>query len=200
MPPTIISRNHPGSPHYIETIAGPWNYGGVTTRNSAFAAISAKADVLTRPATDLTAGRIVFQRPSGSLIELLFFGTNADGETFNYRVWRWGQVVEKNDRGLTQFTPHLVAAGAVTLSAKTGVSGGIITNTDFYADTVTDTSGRSSAGYALNAVLDGASTPDNSPMVLRIDPKADMDIEVEITRNGGTADSGGVLYRGLTSQ
>lgn len=199
MNPPIL-RNDPGKPVHIETAAGPWYYGGVTTNADALPAISAKVDILTTPpSSSVAAGRIVFPRPSGSLVQVRFWGTDAANETAKYRIWRWSELRQINDTGLVQWHAELVALGVVTLGAQVGVSGGILTNLNFYADAITDTSTRSDTGYATNALRSVASTPDDNSGSLRFDPEGDVFFEVEMSLNGETAASVGFNYRGLTS-
>jgi len=196
-------RNNAGETYHLETPLSPWTYMGSTTYNTAFAAISAKVDVLQTdaapaPQTDLSVGRWVFSKPKGSLAEIMLIGTDAANQTFSYRVWRWSQVVNLYDAGITQWHPNLVETGVVTLGAQTGVAGGVVVATQLYPDAMTKTATRSDVGNATNAVFDGPSTPDDNSCSLRIDPKGDALIEVEVTRNGGTAASIGLLVRGLT--
>jgi hypothetical protein len=199
MPPVIL-RNTPGQSHYLDTVAGPWIYGGVTTNTTALPAISAKVDSLTVPATVQASGIFVIERPTGSLVQFRFWGTDAANETAKYRIWRWSQLVEKNDRGLTQYHAELVAAGIITLGAQVGIAGGILTASHFYADQITDTSGRSAAGNVTNAIICVSSTPDDNSANIRVDPEGDMVLEVQMSMQGEVSPmaSVGFNYRGLT--
>jgi hypothetical protein len=158
----------------------------------AAATIAAKADVLSAPATNTTTGRYVADIPAGSAVEAIFVGTNADNEIMNFRVWRWYRLKIGD---VEQWIPFCACVGTYTLCSKTGVASGNITDSHFYADTITISNDRGLT--PLGTRVNGPITPDNGIVSLFIDGMGANKIEFEIWTN--TADTGNVIYRGLAS-
>lgn len=164
-----------------------------TTASSAAATnISDKADTLSVPATNTTTGRYVADIPSGSAVEAIFVGTNADNEVMNFRVWRWYRLKIGN---VEQWIPFCACVGTYTLCSKTGVASGNITNSHFYADTISISSDRGLT--PLGTRVNGPATPDNGVVSLFIDGMGANKLEFELWTS--TADSGNVIYRGVSS-
>lgn len=113
----------------------------VLATNSTTAAFVARPDVLTLPTVglvDLRASEFSDFTPNTVLLK--FFGVGADNTTGSCRVYGLRPV---RDAGsvVTSYTHVLLAQYAFTLSADVGVSGGVVTNSERYADTITRTTG-----------------------------------------------------------
>lgn len=163
-----------------------------TAASAAATNISDKADSLTAPATNTTTGRYVVDTPAGSAVESVFVGTNAANEVMNFRVWRWHRLKLGT---VEQWIPFCACVGTFTLSAKTGVASGNITNSHFYADTITISNDRGLS--PLGTRVNGPASADDGIVSLVIDGLGADKIEFEIWIN--TADSGNVIVRGVSS-
>jgi hypothetical protein len=84
--------------------------------------------------------------------EIMFFGSDAAGETFTYDVYGIrlaGGDVNRTDHkgGLPLYIPYLLGAGTGTLGTKVGVATGYIGATEFFADTLTFTPNATFGAY-----------------------------------------------------
>lgn len=158
-----------------------------STYNTALTAESAKAPTATRPTTDTATGRYVFgdaEIVDRVLVQVGFILTDAADETASASVWGWQQTA-------TGFwLPKLLATLAVTAGTRTGVSGGEVTNTDFFADTIT-----ASVDHTVREVKSWTAT--NGIAYAEIDAMNSDLIEVEVTRNSGTSASVKPFLRGM---
>jgi hypothetical protein len=115
-----------------------------TTSNTAFAA---KADLAAAPAVaevDTAAGYITFDSGESdnytpNTIQLVFFGAGNDNQTGKCRLHGLRPV--RTATGLTNHTHTLLAEYTFTLSAAVGLSGGAVSASERYADTITRTLG-----------------------------------------------------------
>lgn len=109
------------------------NYAKVLTTNSTAASFASKVPTTTAP-----SGAGVLTLPVTQImpaqLSLIFYGTDADNETFKSRVIGWKLVG-------TLYIPILLAEVTCTLSATTGVAAATILNTEFFADTIVLTAG-----------------------------------------------------------
>ena len=171
-----------------------------STYSSALTGKSSKADVLStnvqNPEAGLvalssaTTGRAIVPCGPGALVLAQFVGTNADNQTFSGRVWSWRYI--ESDGVTCQWTATCICDLALTLCAKTGISGGLFANTAFYADTIGVSTDRN-AVTASRVV--GVAGGDDSPAMLVVDPLGAEFIEFELTNSGGTA----VSFNGMFS-
>lgn len=164
----------------------------VLATNSTTAAFVARTDVLTLPTVglvDLRASEFSDFTPNTVLLK--FFGVGADNTTGSCRVYGLRPVRDAGNV-VTSYTHVLLAQYAFTLSADVGVSGGVVTNSERYADTIA----RSST-TGIENVADQLLSPtgDVSGHVL-LDCKGHSLLFVEpIT--GGSATSVNALFAGV---
>lgn len=176
-------------------------WGSASTYSTALTAISSKADVYNSgpPVTSTpTTGLCLVQRPAGSVVLATVIG-KANNGTLNFRVWGWYRIANKSAMdSLTsyQWTARPLALIAVTLGAKTGVSGGIVDATTVYADTMTVTTDYGPSPLGVRIV--GPATPDDSTVWAMIDPLGADYIELEGTLSGGSATEFDFLVRGAS--
>lgn len=105
----------------------------VLTTNGTASAFAAVADTLSVPSG---AGYVAL--PPGNAALVRFFGTDAADETGSCRIYG---VKAIEGSGATSYTHTLLGEYGFTLSTLTGVSGGVVTNSEFYADTITRVAG-----------------------------------------------------------
>ncbi len=162
----------------------------VLATNSTTAAFVPRTDVLTLPTVGLVDLRpSEFSDFTPNTVLLKFFGVGADNTTGSCRVYGLRPVRDAGNV-VTSYTHVLLAQYAFTLSADVGVSGGVVTNSERYADTITRTTG-------IENVADQLLSPtgDVSGHVL-LDCKGHSLLFVEpIT--GGSATSTNALYAGV---
>lgn len=161
----------------------------VRSTNSTASAFAAVADVIATP----TAGSGYIDLKSGrnavpNTVLLKFYGTDADNETGSVRVYGVRQITDP-DSAVQQWTPVLLFEGAFTLSALTGIATGPVLNTQFYADTITRTTG-------VENVADQIVSPtSDEPAHLLLDTKGHRWLYVELIV--GTAASVNALWAGV---
>lgn len=171
-----------------------------TTHNTAFAApdeIQTQVDPASETSADrefgslrgnFTTGIGVIETAGESFLTLLFYGSDADGETFDARLIGWRFV---NNFGM--WIPRQLCSLACTLGNRA-----LPTNTPdldpavsyLWVDTITVTN---------DTVLNGVQklepgTPDNTPTEITIDTMGFQYITCEFTRNGKTAASMNALW------
>lgn len=197
------------------TAKGSWKNLGTTAYNTAFGALSTVADVLctypehgtrtgTVPATDTSIGKFVYPAGDdvlqGQVVDALFYGTSASNQTFSAQVWLWHTLrqnsgTQPDETVLEQWFPLcLYTTMTITLSARTGVAGGIISDTQFYADIIgTPTADRSGnpLGYQTSQAPGGAGD-DAIGTLNNIDVGKAKKIMFLLTRSGGSAATCGV--------
>ena len=119
----------------LTTNANP--YRRVLSTNTTASAFTARVDLLTMPAApagESTTGYVYVGDSNTVLIK--FYGTDADNETGSVRVY--GLKAIERPGNATSFTHVLLGEYTFTLSSTlTGVAGGVVGATEFYADTIT---------------------------------------------------------------
>ena len=150
-------------------------------------ALAAQIPVSTRPASDTDGGVAIVTMSEGdgndcyNLLELMFFGTDADNETLNVHIIGYA-------RTSTGFVPAHVWSGTATLSNSVTGAAGITPNgtSDYFADAIAYSSGDSNA---ISSVGKGDEVADR----LIVDGYGFPFVKVLIDR--GTAASGNGFYR-----
>ena len=124
------------------------------------APVAAKAEVIG------TAAHGVIDTRGQSVARIMFGGTDAADEAFNYQVIAWSQVIGQSAEG---WIPRVIAKGLVTLGADVYAVAGVGGATNFFADTITDT------------ILDGATvyTVTDQRAVLEVSVRDAERIEVQ---------------------
>lgn len=153
-----------------------------TTNSSAFAS---NPDTKDNPPA-ATASRASFQMRRGSALELIPFGTAAADKVFRMKVTRhkYGNVLDADGNKTGEAYVALeMCVLECTLCAKTGVSGGLISDTELYCDNISLISDRTLAPGVR--IMQG-SGDDQAASVL-LDPLGADWITVEFTTNGVTA-------------
>ena len=119
-------------PTSLYTAAVP--YRKVLSANSTASAYTARTDSVALPTS---AGYISITDPCNNVL-LKFFGAGADNSTGSCRVYG----VKVIDGGTTTSHTHVLLADySFTLSAAVGVSSGVVSASERYADTITRTTG-----------------------------------------------------------
>lgn len=173
----------------------PNAYRRVLATNNTSSAFTAKTDTTTAPPAangesaggyiDLRAGSAGNMAPNTVLIKP--YGTDADNETGSVRVYG---VKEIRSGSTTSYTHVLLGEWAFTLSSTlTGVAGGVVVATEYYADTITRTVG-------VENVADQVLSPtSDEPAHILVDCKGHTALLVELIV--GTATSVNALYAGV---
>lgn len=94
-------------------------------------------------------------------IELIFYGDGADDSTFDYRVWLIARLA-----GSSRVRASLHSYGTATLSTVVGSSLDVVSASERFADTLTNTRATASSPYGHGAAMEsayGASTQVYSP-------------------------------------
>lgn len=158
-------------------------YRRVLATNGTASAFAARTDSLTLPTT---AGYITV--PPCNTMLLKPYGTDADNETGSVRVYG---VKAIQGSGATSYTHVLLGEWAFTLSSTlTGVAGGVVVATEYYADTITRTVG-------IENVADQVLSPTgDEPAHILVDCKGHTNLFVELI-TGGSAASVNALYAGV---
>jgi hypothetical protein len=115
-------------------------------------------------------------KPASSRIIVRPYGRGSDNDTMKIRVYGWNDLCE-GDRTAAQFEETLLCEVLCTLSAKTGVSGGIVGTSDRYADTLV-------ASYANAGVgIDVVSPANDLAGHFTLDMKGAQFVEFTFDRN-----------------
>lgn len=141
-----------------------------SSNSSALTADSAKAASTTEPTEDVSAGRFIFGDQAivdRVLMELGFILTDAANETASAAVWGWYRI-----GGL--WVPKLLCVLTITAGARPGVSGGDVTDTEFFADTIAASTDNTTRDVSVSGASDGIATAE-------IDHRGAKWIEVEVT-------------------
>ncbi len=142
---------------------------------------TAKAATTTQPTTN-----IITPPPIGTgvpnLLQLIFFGTGSDNDTFDYRVYGYS-------KGDTLWIPSLLVGGSATLSTSVGVASALVTNSYRFADTLDIDFGNSNV--SAEVVSPGSGSEEIASLVL--DMRGHKLIQLAFDRTGATACN--ALYR-----
>lgn len=157
----------------IQDVKNPWRATHET--NSTSTSFSAKSSTTTEPTGDGVV------KSSGSRMKLVFFGTDADNETFDARVIGWRKLYGTD----LWVSSHIVTVSCTLSSSLPGVAGETISDTEYQADTITLSSGDPSA-----EIIQGVS--DLIAASLIIYPNGEEKIEVLFDLTG--AASANALY------
>ena len=107
------------------------------TNNSTSTSFSNPAPTTTEPETvdsDTPTSNAKVFSPTKNAIVMNFFGTDADGETFDVRFFGWSLATDGTNTPL--WVPSFLVQLTATLSTATGVAGAAVINTEFFADTL----------------------------------------------------------------
>lgn len=138
-------------------------------------------DLATTPSGDgvipLGGGVPATQSPDN--LQLIFFGEGNDDTTFDVRVIGYRRTT--NAAGDTSWTAIYLADISVTLCTETGISGGVVTASEKYADTLTVTLANENVDYTV------VSPTGNRKAHVTIDTKGCEYAKVIFDRTGATA-------------
>lgn len=179
---------------------------GVTNGNaSAFALAAGRFETLT--GAENAVNRIwTMEAKDGRLargLEIVFFGSGANNDSFDYRLW---QVKCGKNKKSPENTDHAIAylgGGTATLSTKFGVSGGVVSDSERIADTITWTRSTTSTSprgpmevietaYGLSVLAAAYSPADDTPARLIIPDLGNAEgviLEFAVTANGLSANA-----------
>lgn len=158
--------------------------------NSTATAFTAKIPVATKP-----SGTGVFDVFAAALgiatahclpkfLQVIPFGTDADGETFDLRVWGWSRVLGGN-----LWVPQLLTQLAVTLG---NVSGAAIGTNHFLSDTLVATDGAvADSGTGTSILSPENDTPASALIHLRGCELIEFDFDL------GTAAAANAYWRAM---
>lgn len=131
----------------------------------------------------------------GNYTRLAFIGTDAANETFTCSIYSWSRQVHDVDSasatpGAQDWAPSLPELVlTVTLGAKTGVAGGVVTASELYADTIVITTDNSPS----SRVVDRFSLANDGRAEIVLDNLGDDYFEVQFDL--GTCASAGCLSK-----
>lgn len=109
--------------------------------NSTAADFTAKSPTVTEPTGNGVFNLTKFVGGSVPMYAMIWpFGSDADAETFDMRLWGWWRITGDGQNS-DLWIPSILAGLSVVLSTPVGVAGAEVLNTDFFADTITITSG-----------------------------------------------------------
>jgi len=181
----------------------PWTLLLAANRTAAIGASNHVATA-TQPTTTSNPGLLntqIVEGTIGSILQLMFFGAGAGGNTVEARIWGWSTVnnLQPGPVGYGStavnsvlWVPTLLADLTATLSTLTGVANFKPNATDLLADTLTLAS-----GFNLNTSVEITSpngdSANLSPALAQIDVKGFGFIEVELGKGNATNANG--LYR-----
>src|SRR5512139_3726977 len=155
------------------TMSGMWEK--LKSTNFTSAAFGTIKSTLTAPSGDGVIDMLNGAAPGAPVQNALlfrFFGTDANNENFNARVWGWSQ-----ERTTGSWEAVLLAQFAVTLGNIQGTTGCAITADDFEADTIVLTYG-ASADSAINSPAN-----DVRGAYARVDYQGSSKVQVEFDMN-----------------
>ena len=112
----LVNSTHADFPDLTPTKTRPLGTGATATARSII---------------DLSNGNEGSTVPKGATI--IGIGTDADNEAFAARLYGWSRL---RIDGEDFYIPTIICELTVTLGAETGESGGLLTTTDFFADTL----------------------------------------------------------------
>ncbi len=169
----------------IETVSGIMTKARTT--NSTDTNFPSKVDTLTRPSG---GGVVEVNRGGGggvvpNVCRARPYALGANNDTFNMRVIGWDKL--QVSQGVFQYTPQVLVEFACTCGNITGVAGGYVLNTEFWADTISLTYGNA------NVSVDIVSPANDLPAHAVFDIKAFQMIEF-IFDLGTTPTSMNCLY------
>ena len=128
--------------------------------------------------------------PVAHSLQFVFYGTDANNETMNVRILGWAPV--KMDGQDDLWIPTVLYEGSVTLGATTGVSGHTISNSYFFADTISDpTTG--------NDNVDSRTTSPTGDEIAHLDLDVKGFPKIEVQFDSTAAASMNAIYRELTA-
>jgi len=147
------------------------------TANSTATSFTAPAATATKPSG---AGVLDFCSNPPSWLKLLLFGTGNDNDTFDARLIGWSIIN-------SLWVPTILLQCSATLSAFVGVSGGDVTDSERFADTLSDpVSGMGSAGVDCQK----HSPANDTPAFYLLDACGCTLFRLDIDRTGATAGNG----------
>ena len=165
-----------------KTMLSEYNLLLALASSSTDTAFDSEIPTVTQPAADQidipVAGAAV---PDN--LQLVFIGTSAANQLFDYRVTGWAKID-------TLWIPTMLVQGTVTLGAKTGVAAKAVTNSYYFADTLdVDYPSANLLGQTVSIV-----SPENDLIAhLMIDLRGYSIVTVKFDRD--TAASCNALYR-----
>lgn len=138
----------------VQTVTEVQPFRRVYATNVTATAYTAKADLTALPSVgsvdtptgyiDLAAGRSSGATPD--MVKLKFYAVGDDNDTGNCRVYGLAEVRSASG---TSYTHVLLADYALTFGGALGVAGGVVLNTERYADTIARTIGIENVGDQL---------------------------------------------------
>lgn len=161
-----------------------------TALPSAVTKAAAAENLTTGPITDVSTGRLVIDRPGGSIICIALYGTDSDNQTVNLTVNCWDRLIVDGS-ATRQWIPYPLWIGTATLSGVLGPTGGIVSDSHRFADTFTTTTDRALSPLSTRIMLSAGA--DEGLAMLVIDPLTCE--RVEIQGELGTAASFNLLYK-----
>jgi hypothetical protein len=124
---------------------------------------------------------------------LHFFGTDTDNDDFHAYVYGWSRLVSLSS-STHQWAATFLIRVVATMGSRNGLSGGIVTNSEFWCDTIVlDTTNIGTSDYEI------ISAADNGTAALIIRNKGFEKLDVWFDMNAGsTAGTGcNVAWRSL---
>jgi hypothetical protein len=130
----------------------------------------------------------------GSEVLIYPFGTDADNEAFVINIYLWQKCAASSTTTSDLWIPMYVGGATCTLSsALNGVAGGLISDTEFLADTVVELATNTWDDGYTPARIKARSFAGDQLAEIRVDTAGYSKLEVRFDMT--TAASGNVLYR-----
>ena len=120
-----------------------WSPSEAPTYDSGLTAASSRVPLVANspPANLASAGRRVVDLDGDRIAGLIFAGTNAADEVFDWQVIGWKPAPGLSDNNVGLWIPHLLLVGNATLGAMSGIANSIVPTegTWLFADSITIT-------------------------------------------------------------
>ena len=137
------------------------------------------------PATDSSGIAVAC---SANFAEITFFGAGSDGQTFDARITR---VKKLQSSTATNYIGLCAKTVSCTMSATTGVSGGVLTASDRLVDIITESTGSTEAGFVsivpATAVAAKDATGENGIAQLVVDCRGADYLWIDFDMTGATS-------------
>ena len=167
---------------FIGTPGQEWEIGSQTNATPQ-ASHTLQTPTTTKPTSDEANGRIIFDMPrQRNLLKCVFFGRDADNEQFDVRFIGWQKL---GDLWVPVSLAEVI--NCQLNSNLTGVSGELVTASDFFVDNYASTNGNT---------VEETSLEDKGISQVVVDPIGCPLIEADFKQGGTTAAEANLLYSG----
>lgn len=208
MPSRILTSAKAGDTSAVITQATVFTIEAATSNSTAITAPGSLAGFVqletaaatSSPQPSLANGVYVIHRGEGSLLEIQFYGTDSDGDTFGFQIEGWTVYKRPGSSGtladILQWEPTVICSGEGTLGSSTGVASGLVLNTEYWCDEISSLTSRGIPNSGVSVAAPAAA--DGGKVTLIADCLGHQLIVLRISVSGKTAVTAGPAYRWLT--